>query len=189
MKNINIKPIIVIFILLAIAKSSFGQINKTHGEFDLEGTWVYTNDSIEFQTKLSKVTIQTPTEDGELILGFSRLIVNNKVVHDNLNSSKSLKNKNNLTFEEFSKLLKDIENPEITVNLESMEGNYFAYTHSKKIRLKLSLEEDMLVLHFASVSNNNEFPNLLGKEDKKPKSEYYEIPEVPSTWILKRVEE
>ena len=68
-----------------------------------------------------------------------------------------------------------------------MEGNYFAYTYSRKINLKLSLEEGMLVLHFVSVSNNNEFPNLLGKEGKTKKSEFYNIPEVPSKWILKRV--
>lgn len=101
----------------------------------------------------------------------------------------SFENNKNLTFEDFGKLLRKIENPEITVNFDTMEGNYFAYTHSKKINLKLSLEEDMLVLHFDSVWNNNEFPNLIGKENKTKKSEFYNIPEVPSKWILKRVEE
>lgn len=189
MKYIHLTSILVISILLSIARTSFGQTNKAPDKFDLEGTWVYTNDSIEFQTNLSKVTIQTPTKDSELILGFSKLIINNKVIYDNISSSTSIEDNKNLTFEDFGKLLRKIENPEITVNSESMEGHYFAPSYSKKIQLKLSMEENMLVLHFISVSNNNEFPNLLGKGVKIPKPEFYNIPEVPSTWILKRVKE
>ena len=189
MNNVNIKYILVISIILAIATYSLGQTNETNSEFDLEGTWVYKNDSIEFQTKLSKVTILTPTQETELILGFSKLAVKNKVIYNNINRSNLVNKNRQLTIEEFSQLVKNRTIPEITVNLESMEGDYFAYTHSKKINLKLSLEEDVLVLHFLSVSNSNEFPNFIGKEDKTPKPEFYNIPEVPSTWILKRLKE
>lgn len=178
MNNIKLKYITLLFIIFKSTTICFSQVNF-NDNFDLEGTWIYQSENIEFQTKISEVRILVGGQQKKYLLGVGKLIVDGKVIYNNLNRLSLFDKNGYLEMTSLNELLKQKINPEIMVDAETMEGNYFAYNFSKNVKLKISFYDNMIVLNF---------PNLLNREGVNLKPDPDHIPAVPSTWILKKMD-
>lgn len=189
MKNINK---IIVTLLLVFSSSFISAQDIPQNLQDLEGTWKYQDEETEFYLIL--LNKQVEDRRGKIenkLIGFSKLIHNGETVYNRLNYknlfiSKSIYKTNEL----LSTNQKDIEstNPDFYLYASSLgfRGTYGGMNYKTVVNIKGECQNDTLTLHFSKPDERIYMPEVAQEKEALYANH---IPELPSTWMLERVEE
>jgi len=145
---------------------------------DLEGTWFYQDENIDFTVTLKHKKINVLETQRTNVLGYIKLIVNDDLISDNLEFVKFLNSKNNFDFNEIFTINYPNRIPPVIIsyNEKGISGGIQVSDKVNAVRFTVTLKDDQMHWDFTSYVS------------RLKKIEPDNIPEVPSTWILKRVE-
>jgi len=145
---------------------------------DLEGTWSYQDEKIDFTVTLIHKKINVLETQKSHVLGYIRLIVNNDLICDNLELVEYLNSKKDFDFNEIFNVNYPKRIPPVIIssNEKAIFGGIQIPDKVNAIGLNVNFANNQLVWEFTHyVSRRNG-------------SDATQIFSVPSTWILKRVE-
>lgn len=173
--------------MIIFTSLSYAQ-NSTQNWEDLEGTWKYQDEEIEFYLILvhKKIDMSEGNFENQLI-GYSRLVNNGDIVYDNLYKIKDLS-------KDVYKILEvlTVKNPENSIDIWLKQGNNSIYGNLinkdrfSLIKIKCEYDNELLTLHFSKPHQEVIRPDIVQKREAMYANH---IPELPSTWVLERVTE
>ncbi|GHB33183.1 DUF6705 family protein [Mongoliitalea lutea] len=171
--------LIIIFIALPFGKSNAQSDIQEEKLKDLEGTWIYRDERIDFEVILRNKKINE-TPEKPFLFGFIKLVVNGHQVYNNLEFVEFLESKGSFDFYEIFDGRGDRKKiPTVIFSSDDngISGSFQILDKVKAIHINVKVNENELIWNF------KRFVTPVNEVDQD------HIPAVPSTWVLQRVEE
>ncbi|WP_425639866.1 DUF6705 family protein [Algoriphagus yeomjeoni] len=180
MKVLNYITIYLTVVFTLAASPIFAQIPENQEKLtDLEGTWFYKDERIDFTVTLIFKEVKSLEREDKFLFGYVKLIVDENLVYNDLEFVEFLYSKDKVNFKEIfdTKNLHRIPPVIFSSNEKGIIGSFHIYDKPKGVTIHATFQGESLIWNF---------PSFLGpKRIVDPDH----IPAVPSTWVLKRVEE
>ncbi|MFC5624859.1 DUF6705 family protein [Algoriphagus winogradskyi] len=180
MKVLNYITIYLTIVFTLAASPIFAQNPKNEEKLtDLEGTWFYKDERIDFTVTLVFKEVKVSETEKQFVLGYIKLIVDGNLVHNDLEFVEFLHSKDKFDFNEIFLTKNPVRTPPVifSSNGKGIIGGFQIYEKTKGVTIEPVFQGGNLIWNFPSFVG----PKRIIDPDH--------IPAVPSTWVLKRVEE
>ncbi|NGZ90063.1 hypothetical protein [Psychroflexus maritimus] len=175
--------------MIIFTSLSYAQ-NSTQNWEDLEGTWKYQDEEVEFYLILlyKQIEVRKGKIENRLI-GFTKLNHNREELYNRLNNKDFFMDKQIFKPLEIYNVNKpDSKNitPDFNIALRSkgLSGTYAAMNFSSIVNVKCEFNDNTLTPHFTPPPSDVIRPDIVQKREAMYANH---IPELPSTWVLERV--